>query len=456
MRISPILIVMAGAIFALAVWPSFMSRQAPAASFTPAPVMRDYTLRNQYVSFYEREVRNEPGDQIKMRMLAALYLQRFREQYDLTDVSRAEKLAERSLQLQPQGNTAAQMTLASALLTYHDFRGALVHERDAYMGEPSNAGAQAQIASLELELGHYEAAKKMLDGIADTGRDNPTVDSVRARYDELTGNLSLARALIAKGIRTVDSGVDTPAYDRSWFHMRAAQLAFEAGDFTAAGQEFDTSLKMFPDNAMALMWQGRMYRAQKDWPRALAVATKSADLYPLPQALGYKADAQRALGDASGAAQTDALIGAEERLFNVAGINDRLLANYYAQRHMHLDTALRAAKSDYEKRGDEIYADDTMAWVLGALGRWREARPYAEHAVRFDIQDADLEYHAAVIAQHTGHSQEAKRRLELALHDNPQFDPFEAGDARARLAMNNRGRPHPRSPSVVLPFGIRR
>ncbi len=411
-----------------------MLKQAPAASFTPAPVLRDYQSRDQIIRFYERQVRKEPDDQIKMRILAQQYMARFHEQYDLGDVTRAQHLAERSIQLQPQGNTAAQMTLSGALLTYHDFRGALVHERDAWSGEPFNQNAKAQMASLEMELGRYDVAKKMIDGILPSNVDDPTTDSVRARYDELTGALSQARALIATAIVTEDSGVDNPAYDRSWFHFRAAQLAFEAGDLPAAEREFDTSLEIFPDNAMALIFQAKLYRAEKNWTKTLASATKAANLYPLPQALGYKADAERELGDIAAAEQTDALIGAEERIFNVQGINDRLLANYYTQRHEHLDVALRAARSDYSRRGDEIYADDTLGWTLAALGRWNEARTYSERAISYGTQDAELQYHAGIIAMRTGHPDEAKTRLALALRENSQFDPFEADDARASLA----------------------
>ncbi len=71
---------------------------------------------------------------------------------------------------------------------------------------------------------------------------------------------------------------------------------------------------------------------------------------------------------------------------------------YYAEHREHLDDALRAARSDLAKRGDEIYADDTMAWVLAALERWQQARRYAVRATRYETQDPELQYHAAVIA----------------------------------------------------------
>jgi predicted Zn-dependent protease len=215
--------------------------------------------------------------------------------------------------------------------------------------------------------------------------------------------------------------------------MRAGQLAFEAGDDRAAEAELNEALRIYPRNAAVLLLEARLYRAHRDWSRALDAATRSAELYPLPQALGYQADAQRALGDLRGAAATEALIDAEQRLYNAQGVNDRQLALFYAQRGTHLDDALRMARADLAKQGDEIYADDTMAWVLAASGRWNEARVYAERATRLGTEESTLQYHAGAIAMETGHAGEARARLELALRLNPNFDAFYEDDARERL-----------------------
>jgi predicted Zn-dependent protease len=416
----------------IAVAPFVLDRNGSTASTKVAPVTRDYVQRDALVSFYEKQSKVDPEDQITLRMLAQQYMQRFRERYDLTDVTRAAAAARRSLALQPQGNTSAQMALGSTQLAYHDFPNALRSERAALAGEPFNRNSRAQVASVLMELGRYgEAHAELARIVDDPHQEDPTVDAVRARYDELTGNLDEARAYVARAMATTDSIVENGAYDRSWFHMRAAQLAFEAGDAKTAESEFSNALQLFPDNSMALMFQAKMFRAQGRWKETLAAATRSADLYPLPQALGYEADAQRALGMTAQAHATDALIGAEERLFDSQGINDRLLANYYAQRGTHLDVALRAALSDFRKRGDEVYADDTLAWTLAHLGRWHEARRYAIAATRTGIQDSEVQFHAGMIALRTGAAAEGRRRLQAALALNPQFDPFEAPVARS-------------------------
>jgi tetratricopeptide (TPR) repeat protein len=433
----------AGAVLALAAalaigagWPWFAAHRARAAEAAPAPLQTDYLHRNQLVAFYEAQLRSDPQDQITARVLGGQYLQRFREAGDLNDVTRALAVAKRSLGLQPQGNVGALAVIASCELTLHHFTAALATERDAADAAPFDDDARAQIASILMELGRYSAAASIL--ARPQQRDpNPTWMSIRARYDELTGNLSGARIAIGAATQIVDGMISVPAYTRSWYHMRAGQLAFEAGDSAAAGAAFDEALRIYPDNSMALLLQAKLYRAQHDWRRALASAQRSAELYPLPQALGYEADAQRALGDGQGALRTDALIRAEQRLFNAQGINDRLLAMYYAEHDEHLDDALAAARSDLAKRGNEIYADDTMAWVLAAMGRWSRARIFAERATRYGTRDPELQYHAGIIALHTGHPNEARRRLSDALQTDPNFHPFYAGDARRALASLN-------------------
>jgi tetratricopeptide (TPR) repeat protein len=416
-----------------AAWPWFASHRAQAAVTAPAPISTDYRQRDRLIAFDEAQARNDPSDQITRRMLAGEYLQRFRETGDLNDVTRAHAAAARSLFLQPSANIQALSVIASSDVVLHRFSDALAVERANLEADPLNDDTRAQMASTLMEVGRYQEAERILSTPADPDI-SPTWKSIRARYDEISGNLAGARVVMSEATQEVDRMISISAYARSWYHLRDAQLAFEAGDASMAASEYDESLRIYPDNAMALLFEAKLYRAHRDWQHALAAATRSAELYPLPQALGYEADAQRALGDGDAANRTDALIAAEQRLFNAQGINDRLLAMYYAEHHEHLTEALAAARSDMAKRGDEIYSDDTMAWVLATMGRWKAARAYALRAARYDTADPELQYHCGVIAWHTGHTGEARRRLSAALAVDATFHPFYADDARRILA----------------------
>jgi predicted Zn-dependent protease len=316
-------------------------------------------------------------------------------------------------------------------LAYHDFRGALRYQRDAVEAVASNDDARAQVASTLMELGRYDEARTIL---AHPPIDrSPSWKAVKARYEELTGELTLARNEMREATATVDQMLTISAYTRSWFHVRSAQLAFEGGDDDAVAWELDEALRVYPDNAAALLLRAQWYRAHGRWSESLTAAKRSADLYPLPQALGYEADAQRALGENRAARQTDALIDAERRLYDVRGVNDRLLALYYAQRRRHLNDALRFARADLAKRGDEVYADDTAAWVLAAMGRWPQAYRYSVRATRLGTSDPMVLYHAGIIAMKVGRARAGRELLQTALRRNPRFDPFAADDALRRL-----------------------
>ncbi len=432
MSVRILLVVAAAALAGLAAWPAFVAtREARAAVPAPAPVPADYAQRDRLVAFYERAVR-ERRDQIVTRMLASQYLQRFRETGDPADLVRGERAAEQSLALQPRFNTGAEMTLASSLLSLHRFRDALVHAQRALQIEPDSAAAAAQVATTLVELGRYDEAERVLRS-AQTGGAGGALSPASARYDELTGNIARARRSTDHALVETDSIIDSPAESRAWFHFRAGELAWAAGDAAVAEQRFREALAIFPGYARAWNGLARMYWGERRWQAALDAAKRAADRVPLAETLGYEADAQRALGDAAAARATDDLIGAIARLGDAARIDDRALAVYFAEHGRRLGDAVAIARRDAAAR-DDVFAQDTLAWALARSGRWAEARTAALRAVRRNTQDARLQYHAGVIAMECGERTEAMARLKLALELNPAFHPEYADDARARLA----------------------
>ena len=423
------------ALAGLAAWPSFVANHQAQASAapTPAPVLADYAQRDHLVSFYENAVRDR-RDQIVTRLLAAQYVQRYRERGDADDLIRGEHAAEESLAIQPRANAGAEMMLASSLVSLHRFRAALVHARRALQIEPSNTAAIAQVASTEVELGRYDDAQRHLRSLRERSDDDVALDTASARYDEVTGNLDSARRSIDRAMTQSDSIIDNPAETRAWFHVRAGELAWSAGDAAAAERRLREALDIFPSGARAWNGLARVYWGERRWREALDAATRASNLVPLPETLGYKADAERALGNETAARATEDLIAAIARIGNGLALNDRALSLYWADHRIRLDDAVAIARRDLAAR-DDAFAEDTLAWALARSGRLAEARSAARKAVSRNTQDARLQYHAGVIAMESGDRDEAERRLRLALSLNPQFHPVDADDASRRLAM---------------------
>ncbi|RCJ42462.1 hypothetical protein A6770_34725 [Nostoc minutum NIES-26] len=397
-----------------------------------ALVFPDYLQRSHIISIYEEKVAQSPASSIFLRLLAEQYLRRFREVGDIEDVLRAEQAARRSLALQPRHNEISSMLLASALLSQHQFQEALDVLNNSSV---DNAKMVSLKASIQMELGDYEATHQLLQNLTDETA-NSGHNAVVARYLELTGNLTSARKLLDEAMQEMDSFYTTSAETRAWFHVRTGDLAFAAGDLAMSEQRYREALDLLPRHIAAFTGLARLYAAQHRWQDALNAANQGVEVMPLVETLGYKADAQLALGDREGATQTEDLIGVVAYLSKVKGIYDRALAVYYTEHGIHLPEALQIARSEVVVR-DDIYAEDTLAWAAAANGQWQEARQAAQHATRYGTEDALLQFHAGMIALHFGNRESAIQRLTQAVSLNPQFHHKYADEARQILVKEN-------------------
>ena len=82
----------------------------------------------------------------------------------------------------------------------------------------------------------------------------------------------------------------------------------------------------------------------------------------------------------------------------------------------------------------DVYAYDLLAWGLHKEGRDREADQAMTLALREGTQDAQLFYHAGMIAHSLGRSDDARAQLTRALTLNPFFHPTAPAIARVTLA----------------------
>ncbi len=437
-------VVAAIALGAIGAWPAYVRNGANAARAaslpTPAPVHADYLERDRLIAFWEQaQAQHLRGDMLSPTNLSDQYLQRYRERGDVGDVVRALHMAHEALRAQPYGNTAGELALASAYVALHRFADALAVTRAVERYDAGDPSMLVREASIDLELGRYDAAGTIVERLRT--RPQPAakrfpsldVETLIARYDELTGHLARARERFQRVVAFGNARYDASAQQRAWFWFHAGELAFEAGDDDGAIAAERRSLDVFPNFSEANRMLARVLCSLERWQECLSAASASANVVPYPEVLGYEVDAQRALGDAAGAARTDDLIRTIERIGNAQRISDRLLAIYYSEHAERSDDAYAIAKRELHVR-DDVYAEDTLAWAAAMDGRWAEAAARSRAALRYGTENALFRYHAGVIALHAGDRAEGRTWLRLALALNPKFHPFFAPDARRRLA----------------------
>lgn len=436
LRLSGTAVLVASAFVALAAWPAYLGARGaaaapadPVAALTPAPVKRDWQARDSTIAFLETRAGKNVQDMLTPRMLSTQYLQRYRERGDLGDVLRAEHAARVSLAALPRGNVAGDLSLADALVTLHRFHEAKSAVRDARRWRGDDPGLSAAEAGIDLELGDLGAVRATLAAHPN----DPLFALTQARFDEETGHLADARRIVERATRLADSMYDTPAERRAWYHARAAELAFAAGDHDAARRAANDALALFADHLRALTILARVNLADGRNADAIAAAQHAARLQPNPDVLGMLADAQAASSDAVAAAATRDEIFAVQRIASAQRVNDRLTALYEADHGLRLTDAYAIAQRELRTR-DDVYTEDTLAWTAARAGHWDAARAASRKALRYGTESAPMQYHAGVIAAHDGDGAEARRRFERALALDPRFAPAQADDARARLA----------------------
>ena len=395
-------------------------------------VFPDYLQRSQIIRTYEAEVRQSPDSSLLLRLLAGQYLKRFRERADVEDLLRAEQAARQALSLQNDRDRSSSMILASALLSQHRFQEALQTIIEAQKFAPDDANLVALSASIEMELGHYDTTNHLLQRLTQQTADSGHT-AVRARYLELTGNLATARELMNSAMQQMDTFYSNSAETRAWFHVRAGDLSFAAGELPLAEQRYQEALTLFPQDTAAFTGLARLYAAQHRWSEALDIANRGIEGVPLLETLAYKADAQKALGDAEGVIETESLMDVVAHLSKVQGIYDRALAVYYIDHGIHLPEALEIARREVVAR-DDIYAEDTLAWAAAANHHWKEAQQAVKQATRLGTEDALIQFHSGMIALRCGDRPAAFRYLTQALKLNPKFHHRYAEEARQTLS----------------------
>ena len=395
-------------------------------------VFPDYLQRSKTIGTYEAEVRQSPDSFLLLRLLAGQYLKRFRERSDVEDLLRAEQASRQALSLQNHRDRSSSMILASTLLSQHRFQEALDVIAEAQNFAPDDANLVALSASIQMELGQYETSNRLLKTLTQE-TENSGHNAVIAHYLELTGDLAAARVLMNSAMQQMDAFYSNSAETRAWFHMRSGDLSFAMGELPLAEQQYKEALDLFPQDTAALTGLARLYAAQYRWQEALDAANRGIERVPLIETLAFKADAQKALGDSEGVAETEGLIGVVAHLSKVQGIYDRALAMYYVDHGIHLAEALEIARREVLVR-DDIYAEDTLAWAAAANHRWKEARQATKQSTRLGTQDALLQFHAGMIALNSGDRPAAILHLTQALKLNPKFHHRYAEEARQTLS----------------------
>jgi tetratricopeptide (TPR) repeat protein len=359
-------------------------------------------------------LRTEPTNAKARLALAQAFLQKARETADPTLYGKADAL----LASLPDDDPGALVARGVLALARHQFTDGLRLGRAALAAAPGSEAALGIIVDASNELGRYDEAVDATQRMVDT---KPNLASYsRVSYArELHGDLDGA---VTAMDAAVEAGGTMGGENVAYVQTQLGLLLLTTGDLAGAGRALDAADVSFPGFPPVLVARARLLLAQHRDADAAALLTRAAEVQPLAETVALQADTLAAIGDAAGARRAESLVAAIAKLYRANGVRTDLeMALFDADHHPGADAVAAARRALAER--PSILGHDVLAWNLFRAGDAEAAWPEVQRALATGSHDPQLRFHAAVIAEATGHRAAARQHLASVLRTNPRFSP---------------------------------
>jgi tetratricopeptide (TPR) repeat protein len=410
-----------------------------AASSVPASsAMSETGERETQIRVWESALAQDPKSAIALTQLSGLYLQRARETGDDNNYIEAEKLARGSLALRINRNGPAYVTLAAALVAQHRFVEAEAVARDLVAYDPSISQYRAQLGEIQMEVGHYDAARMSFDSLYSV-RTHLSIAPRLARWEELNGNVAGARKLLTDALANAKARRDLPKEQIAWFHLRLGDIDMRNGRMRGARAMFEQGLAIEPNDYRLLDAMAHLEAVEGNPRKAIEYGERGIAVKLDPATLGLIGDAYASLGDSARAQEYYKTM--EVAVSGQPGAYHRAWSLFLLDHDLQIPQVLANVEKELETRKD-IYGYDLLAWALHKSHRDREARAAMSEARKLGTRDAMLFYHEGMIDRALGDSKRARYFLAQALDTNPEFHPTQPRDITFVIDSIDRERSH--------------
>jgi len=270
---------------------------------------------------------------------------------------------------------------------------ALLYARLAAFLNPANSDAVLLSAALLEDMGQYDLATRVYDGVPPDHPAHVEAEIGRAQALRDAGRDDAAIEALSQLARRYP--------DTRIVHYRLGDLLRGLDRFADATAAYDRAIALTPDPG------------QQDWPLFFSrgITLERTDRWPEAEA-----DFRRAL----------ALEPGQPQVLNYLGYS-------LVEMQIKLDEALDMIERAVAARPDDGYITDSLGWVLYRLGRYDEAIVHMERAVELEPVDPIINDHLGDVLWAVGRRVEARFQWHRALSFDPE--PAEATRIRRKLEV---------------------
>jgi tetratricopeptide (TPR) repeat protein len=405
------------AVLSLLVAPMVLA-QTPSNAPTPA---------QQKIAWAEAAIKAHPDRSQPYNDLAVAYVGRVRETADPTYYAQAEAVLQKSFEITPE-NLEGQKARIMILLGRGEFGKALVLAKTLNKKTPDDVLLYGFIADADMALGDYADAEVAAQWMLDMRPGNVPGLLRGAALRRLYGDAHGATDFFSQAYQQMPP---TQTEELAWTLTEMADLQLSIGDIDDAEKLLRSALQQFPGYYAALEGMARAQTERQHYSEAVDLLRQRNQKFPTAGSRYLLAQALERAGQTkeAGLAYADFVTTARPLINDGENANEELISYYLGRGHDPAE-ALRIAQIEISKRHD-VDTLDAYAWALCGNRRYAEAQKQIAAALAVGVREAEMFFHAGVIAAKLHDDASASRYLNQSV----ELDPSSESAAAARQAL---------------------
>jgi tetratricopeptide (TPR) repeat protein len=370
-----------------------------------------------------QKIKNDPSDTRSRIALAAIYLQEARSSGNFSYYDKAALNCVNAVLKKDTNNFEALTFKAMIYLSQHHFAEGLKLATQIQKTYSYNAFVYGILVDANVELGNYKAALDDADkmvSIRPDIRSYSRISYLREIFGDIPGAIEAMKLAVDAGSPGSES--------TEWTRVQLGKLYEQLGEMTYAEMHYTISLQNRPGYPYALAGLARIAAYRKDFKKAIELyqrADSTSNDYSFRDAL---VEVYRLTGDKDRSLRlANAIIAEMEKLSNAMAKGDS--SGHYADKEMayaylavnNYDKAIEHALLEYNRRPNNIDANETIAWVYYKKTDYAKAASYIGAALQTGCQNPTLLCHAGLICEKAGDKPAATKYFQQALKSNPNI-----------------------------------
>jgi tetratricopeptide (TPR) repeat protein len=381
------------------------------------------------------KIKKDRSDIKSLNALTALYLQEARSSGNFSYYDKAAMNCVNAILKKDAKNFEALVFRATIYLSQHHFAEGLKCASEIQKLYPYSAYVYGILIDANVELGDYKLAIDDADkmvSIRPDIRSYSRISYLREIYGDIPGAIDAMKLAVDAGSPGSES--------TEWARVQLGKLYEQLGEIKYAEMHYTIALQNRQDYPYALAGLARVAVESKDYLKAIDLYRRADSLssdYSFREALvevyRLAGDGQRSLLVANG------IIDEMEKAVKRMAKGDS--SGHYADKEMayaylavnNYDKALQHAFLEYNRRPNNIDANETVAWAYFNKGDYAKAALYIKASLQTNCKNPTLLCHAALIYAKAGDATSAKNYLKQALTNNPNISAELIAEAKNTL-----------------------